>query len=181
MGLFDLFKSTENRGVEEIEDESQEVQAGNTLEENLHHEAKDLLTEILDLMGFFNVVKVINNDRNSIELEIKGDDLGRIIGKEGNTLFALQVLMKTILSRKYKRPVSIQIDANNYKEKRMVTVKSMALEAAKKALAERKEVALAPMNAWERRVVHTTLMENDQVKTESIGRDKERQVIISPK
>ena len=112
MGLFDIFNKSEEK-----EDEHND-NIGNIIEDDSHNVAKDTLTEILDLMGFFNVVKILDYDKTFISLEIKGDDLGRIIGKEGNTLFALQLILRTILSKKFKRPVNIQIDANNYRERR---------------------------------------------------------------
>ena len=184
MGLFDIFSkntSEDKNGNEEVVEETVAEKNGNVIEEDIHNVAKDMLTEILDLMGFFNVVKVLEHEADFVSLEVKGDDLGRIIGKEGNTLFALQVILKNILTRKYKRSITVQIDANNYRDKRSITIKNMALDAADKAYNENTEVTLQAMNAWERRVVHMTLQDNDKVKTESFGRDKERKVIISPK
>ena len=180
MGLFDLFKSTEEKGKQD-DILAEEDSVGNKIEDDLPEEAKDQLTEILDLMGFFNVVKVTKQDEGFVALEVKGDDLGRIIGKEGNTLYALQLILKNMLSRRYKRPVNVQIDANNYRDKRSATIRNIALEAADKVLRDGGEVELQIMNAWERRVVHTTLMDNERLKTESIGRDSERKVIVSLK
>lgn len=180
MGLFDLFKSTEEKTKQEnlqVEEDS----IGNSIQDDLHEVAKDQLTEILDLMGFFNVVKVTKHEPGFVALEVKGDDLGRIIGKEGNTLYALQLILKNILSRKYKQPVNVQIDANNYRDKRSATLQNMALEAAEKVTKDGGEVVLQSMNAWERRVVHTTLMEQNIVKTESTGRESDRRVVISLK
>ena len=161
MGLFDLFKSTEEKvkqGNVSVEEDS----VGNSIEDDMHEVAKDQLTEILDLMGFFNVVKVTKHEPGFVALEVKGDDLGRIIGKEGNTLYALQLILKNILSRKYKQPINVQIDANNYRDKRSATLRNLALEAAEKVTKDGGgEVVLQSMNAWERRVVHTTLMEQD--------------------
>jgi spoIIIJ-associated protein len=180
MGLFDLFKATEEKEKQDsvlVEEDS----VGNVIEDDLHQAAKDQLTEILDLMGFFNVVKVIKHDPGFVALEVKGDDLGRIIGKEGNTLYALQLILRNMLSRKYKRPVNVQIDANNYRDKRSATIRNIALEAAENVIKDGQEVVLQVMNAWERRVVHTTLMDHEKIKTESIGRDSERKVIVSLK
>jgi len=176
MGLFDIFKNNEEKVVNgNVAEDS-----GNTIVEDIPVVAKDTLTEILDLMGFFNVVKITDQEKDFVALEIKGDDLGRIIGKDGNTLQALQMLLKNILCRKFKKPVSVQLDANNYKEKRVSTIKSMALDSADKAISENKQIELVQMSAWERRIVHMTLQDNDKVKTESIGEAKDRRVIIYP-
>lgn len=171
MGLFGFFKKEE----EETEDNM-----GNTIDDELGDISKDLLTEILDLMGFFNVVKVKKEDKEFISLEIKGDDLGRIIGKEGATLFALQVILKNILSKKYKRSIQVLIDANNYLEKREKLLKKIAYEAADKAIDSKEKVILKPMFPWERRIIHLTLQDSEFVRTESQGKSKERQVVVIP-
>lgn len=174
MGILDIFKSTEHHDEDDIEN------TGNTLDEDIHNIAKDMLTEVLDLMGFFNVVKVTESDKSFVSLEIKGDDLGRIIGKEGNTLYALQLLLRNMLSKKYKRSINVHLDANNYREKRASTLKSMAIEAAEKALSMNQDVALKPMSPWERRVVHMALQDDERIETKSRGKDQDRQVVISP-
>jgi len=174
MGILDIFKTSDNTEYEEHEN------IGNTIEEDIHNIAKDTLTEILDLMGFFNVVKITKYDQTFVALEIKGDDLGRIIGKEGNTLHALQLLLRNMLSKKYKRSINVKLDANNYREKRTNTLKNIATEAADRAIREQKDVILKPMNPWERRIVHLTLQNNEQIETRSQGKEQERQVIISP-
>ncbi|OGI07511.1 MAG: hypothetical protein A2Y40_08325 [Candidatus Margulisbacteria bacterium GWF2_35_9] len=176
MGLFDIF----NKNVEEKNEVIVSDNAGNMIEDDTHNVAKDTLTEILDLMGFFNVVKILDFDKTFISLEIKGDDLGRIIGKEGNTLFAIQLILRSILSRKFKRPINIQLDANNYRERRMTALKSIAKDEAENAISSKTEISLKPMNAWERRIIHLTLQDNELVKTESVGKDQDRKVIIIP-
>jgi len=175
MGLFDIFNKSDDKEEEKISDN-----LGNTIEDDTHNIAKDTLTEMLDLMGFFNVVKILDYDETFISLEIKGDDLGRIIGKEGNTLFALQLILRTILSRKFKRPVNVQLDANNYRERRMTALKNIANDEAEKAISSQIDIQLKSMNAWERRIIHITLKDNEKVNTASEGRDQDRRVIISP-
>ncbi len=178
MGLFDIFKGEDKNVAVVVPTEVEDT--GNSIEDDMPNVAKDILTEILDLMGFFNVVKIVDSDKSFVSMEIKGDDLGRIIGKEGNTLAALQLLMRNMLSKKYKRPVSVQIDANSYKQKRENTLQNMALEAADSAYSENKQIELPSMTPWERRIIHLALKDNTKVKTESIGEDQDRKVIIYP-
>ena len=178
MGILNLFgNSDKNKNVEEkkIEDNF-----GNMVDSDMHLVAKDILTEILDLMGFFNVVKVVEYEETFVSLDIKGDDMGRIIGKEGSTLQSLQILLRSILSKKFKQPINVVLDASGYRDKREDSLKILAKEVAEEAISTNKEVVLRPMNSWERRIVHLTLQENTAVKTESIGQGQDRQVVVSP-
>lgn len=180
MGLLNLFGNSDKKEIEKAEEILEEDNIGNTVQSDLDIVAKDMLTEILDLMGFFNVVKVVKTEPTFIHLEIKGDDMGRIIGREGGTLYALQLLLRNMLSKKYKQPIKVVLDCNGYRDKRADGIKRMALEQAEIAIAEKKEVVLRPMNSWERRVVHMALQDNAKVKTESTGDNADRQVVVIP-
>lgn len=177
MGILNIFGNSEKNSVEEkkIEDNF-----GNVVDSDIHLVAKDMLTEILDLMGFFNVVKVVKYEENFVSLDIKGDDMGRIIGKEGSTLQSLQILLRSILSKKFKQPINVVLDASGYRDKREDSLKILAKEMAEQAISTNQEVVLRPMNSWERRIVHMTLQDNSAVKTESIGQSQDRKVVIIP-
>ncbi len=140
--------------------------------------AKDVLTEILDLMGFFNVVKVREADEEVV-FDIQGDDLGRIIGKDGSTLQALQQVLRAIINKRFKEPFSFVVDANDYREKRTQLLERLALNAAEKALHHHREVELEPMSANERRIIHMVLKDKD-VRTESRGEKSQRHIVIMP-
>jgi spoIIIJ-associated protein len=178
MGILNIFGNSDKKHIEEesyIEDNR-----GNMIDNEIHLIAKDTLTEILDLMGFFNVVKVVRYDEDFVALDIKGDDMGRIIGKDGTTLQAIQLLLKTILCKKFKKSINLVIDANGYRAKREDSLRNLAKEMGEKAISSKKEVALEPMLAWERRIVHLTLQDYEELKTESVGEYKERRVVIIP-
>lgn len=178
MGILSIFgNSDKNHHVEEkkIEDNF-----GNIADSDMHLVAKDMLTEVLDLMGFFNVVKVVKHEENFVSLDIKGDDMGRIIGKEGSTLQSLQILLRSILSKKFKQPINVVLDASGYRDKREDSLRVLAKEMAEQAIKTKQEVELRPMNSWERRIVHMTLQDNKAVKTESSGQSQDRKVVITP-
>ena len=176
MGILNIFgNSDKHKEAEKIEDNF-----GNLVDSDVHLVAKDMLTEILDLMGFFNVVKVISYEDNFVSLDIKGDDMGRIIGKEGSTLQSLQLLLRSILSKKFQKPINVILDASGYRDKREDSLKILAKETAEQVISTKQEVVLRPMNSWERRIIHLTLQENTAVKTESIGQSQDRKVVIAP-
>jgi spoIIIJ-associated protein len=182
MGLFDLFgnKAQDKDDQPEVNGNIADgkVADGNVVTDDIGGISKDYLTELLDLMGFFNVVKVVKEEESFVALEIKGDDMGRIIGREGNTLFSLQLILRNMLCRKLQRSISVQVDANNYKDKRQNTLITIAKEAAQKVLQNKEKVILDPMNSWERRVVHMALQEDNSVVTESEGKGVHRQVVV---
>ncbi len=178
MGILNIFGNSDKNNS--IEEKKVDDNYGNMVDSDIHLAAKDMLTEILDLMGFFNVVKVVKYEENFVSLDIKGDDMGRIIGKEGSTLQSLQILLRSILSKKFKMPINVVLDASGYRDKREDTLKAHAKEMAEQAIENKQEVVLRPMNSWERRIVHMTLQDNKAVKTESIGQSQDRKVVITP-
>ncbi|HAR63461.1 MAG: hypothetical protein DKM50_12265 [Candidatus Margulisiibacteriota bacterium] len=141
---------------------------------------KDLLQEILDEMGFVSVVKIVNFKDDEIEMEIKSEDTGRIIGKEGATLNALQLLMRNVLNKGHEKKYNLILDSNQYREKRINNLEIKANKAAKMALIENIEVPMGPMSASDRRIIHLTLENNRRIRTFSRGEKDNRQVIIAP-
>jgi len=106
--------------------------------------------------------------------------MGRIIGREGNTLQSLQLLLKSMLSKKFKQPINVVLDASGYRDKREDSLRKQALDMADKAISDEQEVVLKPMNSWERRIVHMTLQDNPAVNTESKGQGQDRKIVIIP-
>lgn len=147
---------------------------------SLDGEAKDMMQEILNRMGLLAVAEAKTGEQGEILLDVKGEDLGQIIGKDGATLNALQILISTALSRRQNRRVRVYIDAGGYKEKQMKAIERIAKGAAKDVESTGQEKILPPMSAAERRIVHMALKENKNVQTHSEGEGKNRRLIISP-
>ncbi|MDC0977708.1 KH domain-containing protein [bacterium] len=146
--------------------------------------ARLTLLDILKTMSFtVDVVSKENAlDLEGINLEIIGEeDLGLVIGKDGNTLNSLQFLLSRILSNKYQKRVYVHLDANAYKEKKLNTIIAAAEDAADVAENEGVQIALDPMNAAERRIVHMTLQKRDTVETFSRGEGTLRHIIVAKK
>jgi spoIIIJ-associated protein len=111
-------------------------------------------------------------------LDIRGDDLGVLIGRRGETLSALQYLTRLIVSSQAHRGVNLVVDVESYKARREQQLRQLALRMAERVASTRKPIALEPMPAYERRIVHLTLRDHPVVTTESVGRDEDRKVTI---
>lgn len=143
-------------------------------------EARIVVQEILDKMGFLTKVDVNEVISNSINLEIKGDDIPIIIGKEGSTIDALQYLVNIIINIGSENRNFVSLDAGGYRKKQELRLERIAKEAADEAIATNKEVNLPPMNAHERRIVHMFVKNMDNVSTVSRGERADRSVVIVP-
>jgi len=111
-------------------------------------------------------------------LDVRGDDLGVLIGRRGETLGALQYLTRLIVSSKAGRGVNLMVDVEGYKARRAQQLRQLAQRMAERVATTRKSVALEPMPASERRIVHLALRDHPIVTTESVGRDEDRKVTI---
>lgn len=114
-------------------------------------------------------------------LEIQGRNLGALIGKRGETLAALQYVTRLIASRELGRRANIVIDVEGYKSRREVMLKRLAKRMAEQALQRGRTVTLEPMPPHERRIIHLTLRDDPNVKTESVGEGERRKVTIIPR
>ncbi|MDO8569049.1 MAG: R3H domain-containing nucleic acid-binding protein [Dehalococcoidales bacterium] len=117
----------------------------------------------------------------SLTLDIKGDDLGILIGRRGQTLASLQYLVRLIVSQKTQTKLPIIIDIEGYKRHRWESLRSLALRMADQVKQRRIPFTLEPMPAFERRIIHLALADNPDVTTESTGEGEARQVVILPR
>jgi len=116
----------------------------------------------------------------TLPINLKTDDPQILIGEKGQTLIELQYLLKIILKRKISEPFFVDLDINGYKKKKNEYLKELAKAAADEVALTKKEKNLAPMPAYERRIIHLELADRQDVTTESIGQEPERKVIIKP-
>jgi len=116
-----------------------------------------------------------------VAFDIKGDDLGILIGRRGQTLSCLQYLVRLIVGRRTGSWVPIVIDVEGYKQRRYRALQALALRIAEQVQAGQMPFTLEPMSAYERRIVHLTLAEHPDVTTQSIGEGEARKVVILPR
>lgn len=141
---------------------------------------KGLLNTIVKFAGWNLTVGEPIVREGEIYINIEGSDAGLIIGKRGETLSALQLIVQSAVAKHFPQSVRIVLDVSKYREKRRAQIIQLALNAAEKARSQKRLVRLRNLNAAERRVVHMTLQSDPTVFTLSEGEGENRVVIVAP-
>lgn len=153
---------------------------------NAHQIIETSVEKILALMDFQVTTSIKEevdpqSDLKTFHCTIKTQHDSRfLIGQHGTNLYALEHIMRSILNKEGLSE-RISIDINGYKEDKDRMITNIARDAADQAHRERKPVILRPMNAYDRRIVHMTIHNDDRVETESIGEKEERKVVVKPR
>ncbi|HEV2169771.1 MAG TPA: RNA-binding cell elongation regulator Jag/EloR, partial [Candidatus Binatus sp.] len=134
-----------------------------------HREAISILQQILEKMGEQGEVQKVEVDAETVEIEIKGDGSGILIGRHGQTLDALEYLVNRILARRIKDAAPISLETEAYRARRRQQLHRMALSMGEKAKREHKPVRLEPMPPRDRRVIHLALKDDPMITTRSAG------------
>ena len=140
---------------------------------------RKFLTGLLQQMEVEAQIRVYQPEKGRYKVILEGKSLGALIGRRGETLDAIQQLTSYAVNRGGDRRCRIQLDAENYRERREQSLCRLAEKMAEKAVRYRRNVTMEPMNAYERHVIHTALQETPHVTTYSTGVDPNRRVIIS--
>jgi spoIIIJ-associated protein len=140
---------------------------------------RDLLDRICTALGAPVRIE-IHEDDESLEATLTGPDLGLVIGKRGQTIDAIQYLATAIVFRGSEERKSILVDAAGYRDRRRATLEQQAERAAAEALSSGGDVALEPMSAVERKIVHLHLQDREDVETASEGNEPSRFVVVRP-
>lgn len=134
------------------------------------------------------VEKLDNGTTYSIEIKekclyvsVNGENIGNLIGYRGEALYALENILKAISNKDTENRVIVRLDIENYKEKRIKTLQDVAEKKAKIVEKTGKMITLEPMQAYERKIIHSFLQENPKVETRSIGQEPRRRIVISKK
>jgi spoIIIJ-associated protein len=135
------------------------------------------LLKLLEIQGDFKV----SQTEEAIEINLNTEDSGIVIGYHGDTLESLQLILSLCLARKFGEFKRVSIEVGEYKKKREEWLKNLAAETKDRVLAENKEIYLADLKSWERRVVHIILQNDQEVVSESIGEGKDRVLVVKPK
>ncbi|MCL2168633.1 MAG: protein jag [Defluviitaleaceae bacterium] len=142
--------------------------------------ATDFLKDIGASMGVSMTVETNLTDKN-LNIIISGDNMGILIGKRGQTLDALQHLVSLAVNKGYGQYLSINLDSENYRDRRKESLEKLALNIARKVKATKKPVTLEPMSTLERRIIHAVLQGDRGIATHSEGSDPYRNIVIAPK
>jgi spoIIIJ-associated protein len=141
---------------------------------------RDFVQTVVGLMGIEASVSA-SDAGEAMRSDIRGDDLGLLIGRHGATIDALQYIAAIVVNGDRRERRQVIVDAEGYRERRAVALKSLADRTAQKVTRESVSVALKPMSAAERKVVHLHLKDHPRVETVSEGNEPFRAVVVSPK
>ena len=120
----------------------------------------------------------VKKDNNSVKVDIDGENVGFLIGYRGETLYAIQNIFSAIANKDIENKVRIVLDIAGYKEKREKTLEDLAERTAQRVIKTRKDIALEPMQAYERKIIHSKLQDNAKVTTHSVGEEPRRRIVV---
>ena len=146
------------------------------IDENKVDKVSEVINSITKCLGL-DIKSNVEDTAEALKVNLEGENLGLIIGYKGETLDALQLLTNVIINKngEYKR---VEIDAQNYREKRKETLTALAHKKARDVIKYGKNITLEPMTPYERRIIHTALQDDSKVTTVSIGSEPFRKVVI---
>lgn len=139
------------------------------------------LNEFIEKLPSQNLSYEIKDEGNVIKVDIKGEDTGYLIGYRGEVLNSIQTVLSNIASKSSKEKARVSVNIGGFREKREKDLQNLAVKIAGTVIKTKKSITLEPMSAYERKIIHTKLQENDKVKTFSIGEEPYRKVVVSLK
>jgi len=142
---------------------------------------KNIVQDFFDKMTIPAEVEISPREDKTIPINVKTENPQILIGERGQTLIEIQRIFKIIIKKIIKEDIFIDLDINDYKKKKIEYLKELARAAVDEVILTKKEKILAPMPAYERRIVHLELAERKDIITESIGEEPERKIIIRPR
>lgn len=128
-----------------------------------------------------NIQYIIEKSNFGLNVNIKSGESGFLIGYRGETLYAFQNILSSVAGKGIENRVRIILDVEGYKEKREKTLEELAEKIAKTVIKTKKSITLEPMQAYERKIIHSKLQNNEFVETRSIGEEPRRKVVVSLK
>ncbi|MBP7653619.1 Jag N-terminal domain-containing protein [Candidatus Dependentiae bacterium] len=145
--------------------------------ENEVKETENLLNEIFSKMNLSSFELKSNvQDGGIISVEIISPDSSLLIGKHGKTLSSLQLIVNTILNNNRENKISVVLDSENYRHKRVEALEKLAENSIQKLKRFKKDVTLPPMSNTERKIIHNYLSNKSNIKSESIGVEPTRRI-----
>ena len=136
------------------------------------------LKGLLEKMDSKAIPHCVKENENTYKVELVGEDLGYLIGRRGDTLDAIQHLANYTINRDVEGRIRINVDAEDYRQKREDSLRRYARKKAQQVLKARRRTTLEPMNAYERHVIHAALQDMDNITTHSTGTEPNRRVVI---
>lgn len=170
----------DKKNIDTVKKERKEIE----LSEEEQEKAKINVTKFLN--EFFDKVQkdakyTVETSKKGLNINIESSDLGFLIGYRGETLYAFQSILSSIASKNVENRVRVILDIEGYKAKREKSLEDLAEKLEKTVIKTKRSITLEPMQAYERKIIHTKLQDSDMVETRSIGEEPRRKVVISLK
>lgn len=149
---------------------------------SVEESVKDFLKSVFHAMDMaVEIIVKVNEEDKLIEVDLKGEDMGILIGKRGQTLDSLQYLTNLAVNKHSENYYKVKVDTEDYRKRRKDTLENLAKNIAYKVKRTKRSVALEPMNPFERRVIHSALQNDRFVTTHSEGDEPYRHVVVTLK
>ena len=149
---------------------------------SIEDEVRKFLTSVFNAMNMEVEIIINKNEAEKfLDVELKGDDMGVLIGKRGQTLDSLQYLTSLAINKHRDEYYKVKIDTEDYRKRRKDTLENLAKNIAYKVKRTKRPVSLEPMNPFERRVIHSALQNDKYVTTHSEGEEPYRHVVVTLK
>lgn len=143
---------------------------------------REFLGKVFEAMGMEVELEVKQDEENKLmEVELKGSDMGILIGKRGQTLDSLQYLTNLAVNKHSENYIKVKLDTEDYRKRRKETLENLAKNIAYKVKRTKRPVSLEPMNPFERRVIHSALQNDKYVETHSEGEEPFRHIVVTLK
>ena len=143
---------------------------------------RDFLEDVFHAMDLkVEIMITKSEDGKNVDVELKGDEMGVLIGKRGQTLDSLQYLTNLAVGKQVNEYVKVKLDTEDYRKRRKETLENLARNIAYKVKRTKRPVSLEPMNPFERRVIHSALQNDRYVSTHSEGDEPYRHVVVTLK
>ena len=169
----------EKSAPEQPKAQPQPVSLGEEVDDEKAQAIRKFLSGLLEQMESAAEIHIYLLEKGRYKVILEGKNLGALIGRRGETLDAIQQLTSYAVNRSGSGRVRVQLDAENYREKREQSLQHLARKVAAKVTKYRRSVTLEPMNAYERHVIHTALQDVPNVTTYSTGTEPNRRVIVA--
>lgn len=149
---------------------------------SIEDSVKEFLSKVFDAMKLeVEILVKVDEENKQIDVELKGPEMGILIGKRGQTLDSLQYLANLAVNKHSDQYYRIKVDTEDYRKRRKETLENLAKNIAYKVKRTKHPVALEPMNPFERRIIHSALQNDKYVTTHSEGEEPFRRVVVTLK
>jgi spoIIIJ-associated protein len=143
---------------------------------------RNFLSSVFEAMNMeVEIIVQVDEENHMIDVELKGEDMGILIGKRGQTLDSLQYLTNLAVNKNTEQYYKVKVDTEDYRKRRKDTLENLAKNIAYKVKRTKRPVSLEPMNPFERRIIHSALQNDRYVTTHSEGDEPFRHVVVTLK